>query len=93
MEIKNLKSNMINTYKNVANTKTPKEKGVSNAKVNSDNFDKLEFNFESSIAAAKVNIASSIDAEANTARIEQLQKMYAGDNCPVNAEQIANTVV
>lgn len=93
MEINNINSSIIKTYKSVTNTKAVKEKDVAAVKAGGENVDKIEFDFERSIAAAKTNIASSADAEANTAKIEQLQKLYAGDNCPVDASQIANAIV
>lgn len=92
MEIKNLNSNMINAYKNVASTKVSKEKSESSSR-SAEKFDKVEFDFGSSMSAAKANIAASVDAEANTSRIEQLQMAYRGDACPISAQDVAAAIV
>jgi hypothetical protein len=96
MEIKNLNitSKMLNAYKNApgANAKgkgKPSEAG----KAGGDNFDKIEFNFGRAAEVAKFDIASALAAEANIARIEQLQASYEGASLPVTSEQIAETIV
>lgn len=90
MEIKNLRTNAgaIRSYEKVANALPKKETGKPRA-----NTDKVDFDFGSALAAAKANTASSIEAEANTARIEQLQAQYSGDSCPVSAEIIAQAIL
>lgn len=90
MEIKNLRANnAIRTYEKLSTPAASKKndaKGVSNT-------DKVDFDFASSLAAAKANAASSIDAEANTGRIEALQAAYSGETCPVSSEAIAKAIL
>lgn len=93
MEIKNLNNRIMNTYKSVASSKSAKDAGASASKASVGSFDKVEFDFGRSIDAAKANIASGLDAEANLSRIEELQKAYSGDNCPVSSAQIADAIV
>lgn len=90
MEINNLQSSMISAYKKVSKTTSLSGKTESVQRVNTD---KVEFDFSRSIAAARANAASSIDAEANTSRLEQLQKLYADENCPVSSEETAGAVI
>jgi hypothetical protein len=96
MEIKNLNINnkMISAYKSVGSA-NPKGKGkLSEAgKTGGDNFDKIEFNFGKAAETAKADITSALAAEANIARIEQLQASYEGNHVPVTAQQIAETIV
>ena len=90
MEIKNLRTNnAIRTYEKLSSQVNPKKTGERTA----SNTDKVDFDFMSSIAAAKANAASSIDAEANAAKIEALQAAYSGDNCPVSSDAIARAIV
>lgn len=91
MEIKNLRTNAgaIRSYEKVANA-LPGKKEMGKPRANTD---KVDFDFSSALAAAKANTASSIEAEANTARIEQLQAQYSGDSCPVSAEIIAQAIL
>jgi len=92
MEIKNLNNRMISAYKNVAG-KSEKAKSGESPKKAGVNVDKVEFNFERSIGAAKADIAAGIAADANAARIETLQAAYDGDSLPVTTGQIAGTIV
>lgn len=89
MEINNLQSSIINAYKKVSEVT---HSGGKASSVKRQNTDKVEFDFSRSIGAAKANIASRLDAETNTSRIEELQKAYAGDNCPVSGENIAEAI-
>lgn len=89
MEINNLQSSIINAYKKVSKVT---HSGGKASSVKRQNTDKVEFDFSRSISAAKANIASRLDAETNTSRIEELQKAYAGDNCPVSGENIAEAI-
>lgn len=91
MEIKNLRPNAgaIRSYEKFASVSAgKKEKSKASA-----NTDKVDFDFAGALAAAKANTASSIDAEANAERIQQLQAQYSGDNCPVSSEIIAMSVL
>lgn len=90
MEIKNLRANnAIRTYEKLTSQTAAKK---SSAKASS-NTDKVDFDFASSLAAAKANAASSIDAEANAEKIKALQAQYAGGACPVSSEAIAKAIV
>ena len=90
MEIKNLRTNSaIRTYEKLTTQTNPKK----SQEKSSSNTDKVDFDFNSSLAAAKANAASSIDAEANAAKIEALQAAYSGDNCPVSSDAIARAIV
>ena len=90
MEIKNLRANnAIRTYEKLSSQVNPKKTGSKAA----SNTDKVDFDFASSLAAAKANAASSIDAEANASRIEELRAKYSGDNCPVSSEAIAKAIL
>ena len=88
VEIGKLYSHAIGTYKK---TSTVAKSNKSSAQP-SANKDKVEFNLDSSLNAAKANAASCADAEVNTARIEQLQQAYCGDSCPVTSEQTAEAI-
>lgn len=90
MEIKNLRANnAIRTYEKLNTQTNPKKQGAKSAV----NTDKVDFDFNSSLAAAKANAASSIDAEANAAKIEALQAAYSGDSCPVSSDAIAKAIL
>lgn len=89
MEIKNLRVNAIRSYEKVASS-MPVKKDAGKAPSNTD---KVDFDFGSALAAAKANAASSIDAEANTERIEELQNQYSGESCPVSSEDIAKAIL
>ena len=90
MEIKNLRTNnAIRSYEKLTPPVSPKKSGGKAA----SNTDKVDFDFASSLAAAKANAASSIDAEANTGRIEALQAQYQGETCPVSSEAIAKAIL
>lgn len=91
MEIKNLRANAIRSYEKLA-ASAPVKKDAERASVKS-NTDKVDFDFSSALAAAKANVASSADAEANIERISQLQAQYEGDSCPVSSDCIANAIL
>ncbi len=87
MEIKNLQSNMINMYKKSAGISTPKKAGsVSRATVNTD---RIEFDFGRYLDTAKADAAAKVDVAASEDRLAELRNLYAGDNCPVSAEETA----
>ena len=91
MEINKLHGNAINTYKKVnLGSSRAASKDVSEKAPNTD---KIEFDFSASIGAAKINIASSVEADMNTAKIEQLQQAYSGDSCPVSSEETAAAII
>lgn len=90
MEIKNLRANnAIRTYEKLTSQLNTKKSGAKAA----SNTDKVDFDFASSLAAAKANAASSIDAGANAEKIKELQAKYAGENCPVSSEAIAKAII
>ena len=90
MEIKNLRANnAIRTYEKLTSQVNPKKAGAKAAA----NTDKVDFDFASSLAAAKANAASSVDADANAAKIKELQAQYAGETCPVSSEAIAKAII
>ena len=87
MEIKNLQSNMISMYKKSAGMSTPKKSSsVSRATVNTD---RVEFDFGRYLETAKADAAAKTDAMASEDRLAELRNLYAGDNCPVSAEETA----
>ena len=87
MEIKNLQSNMISMYKKTAGMSTPKKAGsVSRATVNTD---RVEFDFGRYLETAKADAAAKTDAMTSEDRLAELRNLYAGDNCPVSAEETA----
>ena len=87
MEIKNLQSNMISMYKKTAGISTPKKSSsVSRATVNTD---RVEFDFGRYLETAKADAAARTDAAATADRLNALKEAYAGDNCPVSAEETA----
>lgn len=90
MEINNLQSNMISAYKKATPTggTVKKETAAAAAKT-----DKVEFDFGRYLGAAKTDAASRVGADARAARIEQLTKDYADDNCPVSAENVAAAII
>ena len=90
MEIKNLRANnAIRTYEKLSSQVNAKKSGTKA----SSNTDKVDFDFASSLAAAKANAASSIDAEANADKIQALRAQYQGENCPVSSETIAKAIL
>ena len=90
MEIKNLRAdNAIRTYGKLSSQLGAKKSGVKA----SANTDKLEFDFASSLAAAKANAANSIDADASAEKIRELQAAYSGENCPVSSAAIAKAII
>ena len=90
MEIKNLRANnAIRTYEKLTSQLAAKKSGEKA----SSNTDKVDFDFSSSLAAAKANAASSIDAEASAEKIQALQAQYAGGACPVSSEAIAKAIL
>ncbi len=90
MEINKLQGNAISAYKKISAGTSAASRAQTKKLANTD---KVEFDFSSSLAAAKANVASSVEAEANTSRIEELQRLYAGDNCPVTAQEVAEKIV
>ena len=90
MEIKNLRANsVIRSYEKLSPPAAHKKSGEKSA----SNTDKVDFDFASCLAAAKANAASSVDAEANTSRIEALRAQYQGEECPVSSEAIARAIL
>ena len=90
MEIKNLRANnVIRSYEKLNNQLNPKKSG---AKASS-NTDKVDFDFASSLAAAKANAASSIDADASAEKLQALRAAYSGEACPVSSEAIAKAII
>jgi len=87
MEINKINSNAINAYKAIKRAKASESEKKSGGR-----FDSVEFDFSRTINSAKANIASRLDAEANAAKIKQLQAEYANDDCPVSAEKIAQAI-
>jgi hypothetical protein len=88
MEINKINRGAINSYNAIKRAKTADLEKKSGGK-----FDSVEIDFSQSLASAKANIASRLAAEANIAKIRQLQEEYAGDSCPVNTESIAEAVL
>ena len=87
MEIKNSQSNMISMYKKTAGMSAPKKAGtVSRTTVNTD---RVEFDFGRYLETAKADAAAKTDAAASEDRLAELRNLYAGDNCPVSAEETA----
>ena len=87
MEIKNLQSSMINAYKKTARVNAPKKSdSTSKSAVKTD---RVEFDFGRYLEAAKVDAAARTDAAATADRLNALKEAYAGDNCPVSAEETA----
>ncbi|MBQ7834840.1 MAG: flagellar biosynthesis anti-sigma factor FlgM [Ruminiclostridium sp.] len=87
MEIKNLQSRMINTYKKTAGVSAPKKsESTSKATVNAD---RVEFDFGRYLEAAKADAAAKADTAASAERLAALKEAYSGDNCPVSAEETA----
>lgn len=90
MEIKNLQSNFINTYKKVTSKNNISSDKVKSAETKkSNNFDKVEFDFNCALNAAKASISGSLDSEANSARLAELQQSYAGNFTPVSESDVA----
>ena len=90
MEINKLQGNAISAYKKItAGTSAASKAGTKKLA----NTDKVEFDFDASLAAAKANVASRAEAEANTSRIEELRSLYAGDNCPISADEVAGKII
>ncbi len=91
MEIKNLRANAIRSYeKLVAAVPVKRDTEKAPAKTNTD---KVDFDFAGALAAAKSNVASRADADANIQCIAELQAQYEGENCPVSSESIANAIL
>lgn len=90
MEIRNLHNNMISAYKKSASLGSPK-KAHSQAKA--EKTDRVEFDFGRYLEAAKAEAASAADAPASEARLAELAAKYAGDNCPVSAEDAAEAIL
>lgn len=91
MEIKNLRANAIRSYEKLA-ASVPAKKDTEKVHVKA-NTDKVDFDFSGALAAAKANVASSADADANIERIAELQAKYEGESCPISSENIANAIL
>lgn len=87
MEIKNLQSSMINAYKKTAGIRAPKKADA--ASKSSVNTDRVEFDFSRYLDTAKADVAAKADAALSEERLATLKAAYAGDNCPVSADEIA----
>ncbi|MGN0657019.1 MAG: hypothetical protein ACI4KR_09510 [Ruminiclostridium sp.] len=90
MEIKNLQASSINAYRKLTRT-TSVKKNTAAAK-EAVNTDKVEFDFGRYLDAAKANAASGADSAASADRLAALAEKYAGDNCPVSAEDTADAM-
>lgn len=87
MEIKNLQSSMISAYKKTARVNAPKKSdSTSKSTVKTD---RVEFDFGRYLEIAKTDAAAKADAAASEERLAALKEAYAGDNCPVSAEETA----
>ena len=91
MEIRNVNVNSINAYKKLAKTTAVKKNGE--CIKNSVKTDKVEFDFGRYLESAKANAASRVDNSASEERLAALAKQYAGDNCPVAAEDVASSIL
>ncbi|MBQ9383880.1 MAG: hypothetical protein IJT87_06550 [Ruminiclostridium sp.] len=91
MEINNLQLNSISAYKKV--TRTSSVKKNSSSLKSSVNTDKVEFNFGRSLAAAQTAAAMRTSAPVSEERLAALAEKYAGDNCPVSAEAVAEAII
>lgn len=91
MEIKNLRANAIRSYEKLSQA-APVKKEIEKP-IGKSNTDKVEFDFSAALAAAKANVASSADSDANIQRIKELQAQYEGENCPVSSDAIANAIL
>lgn len=89
MEIKNIRTNALRSYEKISSLSAKKTSETGK----SVNTDKVDFDFASSLAAAKANAASSVDAQTNTDRIRQLQAQYTGETCPVASEAVAKAIL
>ena len=87
MEINNLQLNSISAYKKIS--KPSSVKRSSSAGKSAVNTDKVEFNFGRSLAAAALRANSPASEE----RIAALAEKYAGDNCPVSAQAVAEAII
>ena len=91
MEINNVQLGPISAYKKL--TKTPSAKKNSSASKGGVNTDKVDFNFGRSLAAAQSAAAARTSAPASEERLAALAEKYAGDNCPVSAEAVAQAMI
>ena len=96
MEIKNINRNAISSYKTIACPKTSEKKPADSVGVK-PNFDTVEIDFsltfEAALESAKKNMASKLDADANAAKIKQLQGDYAQEACPVSPDSVATAII
>jgi len=92
MEISNLKISSIGTYKKLTKQTAVKKKETSGAGT-VNNTDKIEFDFARSLQAAKAGAAARVNEPAGEDRIAALRNLYAGDNCPVSAEEVARAII
>ena len=91
MEINNLQLNSIGAYRKVAKH-TSVKKNESSFRMEPKT-DKIEFDFGRSLAAAKAGAAARVNESASEDRIAMLSRAYAGDNCPVAAEDVAAAII
>ena len=93
MMINKINANAISSYKAINKTKVSDSAALEKkASVAAGTFDMVEFDFEQSINSAKANIANSLNANADAAKISFLKSQYAAGTCPVSAEKIAKAM-
>lgn len=92
MEINNLQMNSIGAYKKYSK-QTAVKKNDAASKSTANNTDKIEFDFTRSLEAAKSGVASRVNEAASEDRIAMLSRLYAGDNCPVSARDVAAAII
>lgn len=90
MEINKVNRSVLNAYKSVSANKPSDKNGGENKP--SANVDTVDFDFDWAVIAAKASIASKIDADANAAKIKELQESYEGGFCPVSAVELAAAI-
>jgi anti-sigma28 factor (negative regulator of flagellin synthesis) len=88
--INRVNNNAISAYKSIKKTAVSDSGGANKP---SGSFDTVEINFAQSLQSAKANIASRLAAEANIARIKELQEEYSGDEVPVSVTEIAQAIL
>ena len=91
MVINNVGMGPISAYKKL--TKPSSAKRHSSVYGSRANTDKVDFNFGRSLAAAQSAAAARTGAPASEERLAALAEKYAGDNCPVSAEAVAQAMI
>ena len=81
----------INSYKAIKNTAS--SKSADSEKKVGGNFDSVEIDFSRLFSSAKADIVSNLSAEANIAKIRELQSAYEGDSRPVPAAAVADAIL